>query len=235
MSEQAEIDGRCLTCGFLGVRQELTGGIAAAPDDELPTESRCAGNSSQTLNRGGFTRSSELICIRRAADLERERVEDLGASNSGVERKASVLRVLSKERSCPIWTEHIEGLSPGEHIVQMRSAELVAKQKEWDRQREIREREFKAQMEARRAKSEREFRQYSKRSNRQFLVVAACGVFFTAAQLFMMLEAAGTIDWLPNVGPGRWTERWAWRWWRMRGRVRRSERTSPMPRCSSTR
>lgn len=114
-------EGCCVSCGFLS---------AGATADRLANvhyyavgiPARKSGELFE-VGEPGHRLTSRPMCIRGVADLSSEvlyHVRAPGPNGDRPDNREACLRVLHVDRKCSKWFEHTPGLSPSEHLVELR-------------------------------------------------------------------------------------------------------------------
>src|SRR6266571_4253658 len=165
-TKRENLDGRCASCGFLARRSWTT--VSASYEIELQERLLIIGQVVEPLTTGTSTKEewTSVECYRKAALLSTE-IDDL--SSDGIDSRQALRDVVYKDRQCPKWREHIDGLNPNERL-----KILLSEQSEESRQ------QFERQLEAQRANS-----------NRILKWVAIVGVLLALLQVLAAIAGLG--------------------------------------------
>ena len=126
-TEQENHRGACVSCGFLSKHALYRGAnpIPLPRSYEIDRAERMLGRAFEHAPyRMGNNVRTDLACYRKAAQLSDE-VRAYMAS-SGASDMDAVKYVISFARDCKDWRQYTEGLSPQQHLEQVKTEELEA-------------------------------------------------------------------------------------------------------------
>lgn len=128
--EQEEQQGSCVSCGFLSKHALYRGAnpIPLPRSYEIDRAERMLGRAFEHAPyRSDSNIKTDLACYRKAAELSSEIVGYMESEH--VTDLVAARHVITKDRHCASWYQYTEGLSPQQHLEQLKTEELEAARK----------------------------------------------------------------------------------------------------------
>jgi hypothetical protein len=125
--------GRCGTCGFLGKRvipNESTGQRSHLGffEAEQTDRDKPAQLIKLVPGESNAWQDAHLVCFRYAADLPKEIAEIASLGDDVAARD-----VVWKDRHCPLWCAYEPGLSPRDHLYELKARDLEEHRRQFQR------------------------------------------------------------------------------------------------------
>ena len=129
--ERRVLQGCCRTCGFLSRRAKTLAQTGWRPHSGFhETENADRDHPERYFDfvpgETNALQKGELVCFRRAADLPHEMEE---ASAAG----ASAAEVVWRDRRCVRWIAYEPGISPRDHLAELKTRDLEEGRREFQR------------------------------------------------------------------------------------------------------
>ena len=129
-NEQDDHKGSCVSCGFLSKHALYRGEnpIPLPRSYEIDRAERMLGRAFEHAPyRVGNNIRTDLACYRKAAELSSE--VQAYMESTDVTDLVAARHVITRHRDCSEWYQYTEGLSPQQHLEQLKTEELDAARK----------------------------------------------------------------------------------------------------------